>query len=185
MERKRQSRTPEKMTVEGIAFRLSFCRRWRPRAIPRTSKTAAAASAITNRDLEKEKKNSKKEIMMERYNEAQMLRYFLLVPLDAGSGTGTSRCLGPCRRPVSPAAAGAAAGTCRCLGSCRRPVSPAAAGRCRRRCRLKNWGRGPIEPEGMRPRRFPNNTNNNIWKINKYLEFIYLFFVASLFPLMD
>ena len=122
---------------------------------------------------------------MERYNEAQMLRYFLLVPLDAGSGTGTSRCLGPCRRPVSPAAAGAAAGTCRCLGSCRRPVSPAAAGRCRRRCRLKNWGRGPIEPEGMRPRRFPNNTNNNIWKINKYLEFIYLFFVASLFPLMD
>jgi len=61
MERKRQSRTPEKMTVEGIAFRLSFCRRWRPRAIPRTSKTAAAASAITNRDLEKEKKILKKK----------------------------------------------------------------------------------------------------------------------------
>ena len=119
MERKRQSRTPEKMTVEGIAFRLSFCRRWRPRAIPRTSKTAAAAaSAITNRDLEKEKKNSKKEIMMERYNEAQMLRYFLLVPLDAGSGTGTSRCLGPCRRPMSPARV---AGRCRPLPA---PVPP-------------------------------------------------------------
>jgi len=153
MERKRQSRTPEKMTVEGIAFRLSFCRRWRPRAIPRTSKTAAAASAITNRDLEKEKKNSKKEIMMERYNEAQMLRYFLLVPLDAGSGTGTSRCLGPCRRPMSPARV---AGRCRCR--CRhlplsRPVSPArVAGRCRPLP-------APVPPQKLRSR--PDRTGRN------------------------